>query len=165
MNGFDLTILGVVLVFAIIGIVRGFIKEVLSLTSWILSFWVAFTFAQSTSYVFNSYIDAPLLRLVAAFATLFICTLLLLSIISYLLHKLLSVSGIKGTDRALGGIFGAVKGLVLIAALMLFARETVLPEEEWWRSSILAGHFQPLVLVIRDLLPIEMTGAPTQATS
>ena len=56
-------------------------------------------------------------------------------------------------------------GLVLIAALMLFARETVLPEEEWWRSSILAGHFQPLVLVIRDLLPIEMTGAPTQATS
>jgi len=165
MNGFDLAILGVVLVFAIIGIVRGFIKEVLSLTSWVLSFWVAFTFAETTSHVFDSYIDAPLLRLVAAFAALFICTLLLLSIISYLLHKLLSVSGIKGTDRALGGIFGAVKGLVLIAALMLFAHETALPQEGWWRSSILAGHFQPLVLVIRDLLPIEMTGAPAQATS
>lgn len=165
MNGFDLTILGVILVFAVIGIVRGFIKEVLSLVSWILAFWVAFTFAEPASVVFEPYIDAPLLRLVAAFAALFVFTLLLLTIISYLLHKLLSVSGIKGTDRVLGAIFGALKGLVIIAALMLFAQETVLPEEDWWRSSMLAGHFQPLVLVIRDLLPIEMTGGLQPAPS
>lgn len=165
MNGFDLAILGVVLVFAVIGIVRGFIKEVLSLTSWILSFWVAFTFAERASLLFESYIDAPLLRLVAAFAALFVCSLLLLTIISFLLHKLLAVSGIKGTDRALGGLFGALKGLVLVAALMLFAQETVLPQEEWWRSSALAGHFQPLVLVIRDLLPIEVTSDAQQAAS
>lgn len=165
MNGFDLAILGVVLVFAIIGIVRGFIKEVLSLTSWILSFWVAFSFAEQASRFFEPYIDAPLLRLVAAFATLFVCTLLMLTIISFLLHKLLSVSAIKGTDRALGGVFGAAKGLVLIAALMLFAQETVLPQEKWWQTSVLAGHFQPLVLVIRELLPIEMTDVPQQASS
>ncbi len=163
MNWFDLAILGVVLVFAIIGIVRGFIKEVLSLASWILSFWVAFTFAEAASYAFEAYIDAPLLRLVAAFAALFVFTLLLLTTISYLLHKLLSVSGIKGTDRALGGIFGAVKGLVIIAVLILFAQETALPQEDWWRSSVLARHFHPLVVVIRDLLPIEMTGPPQQA--
>lgn len=165
MNWFDLAILGVILVFAVIGIVRGFIKEVLSLASWILSFWVAFTFAEPTSYLFEPYIDAPLLRLVSAFAALFVVTLLLLTIISYLLHKLLSVKGIKGTDRVLGGMFGAVKGLVIVAALMLFAQETVLPQEVWWRSSALAGHFQPLVLVLRDLLPIEMDGAPQQAAS
>lgn len=165
MNGFDLAILGAVLLFAIIGIVRGFIKEVLSLTSWILSFWVAFTFADQASLFFESWIDAPLLRLVAAFATLFVCTLLLLTIISFLLHKLLSVSAIKGTDRVLGGVFGAAKGLVLIAALMLFAQETALPQEPWWQTSVLARHFQPLVLVIRDLLPLEMTGATQQAAS
>ena len=104
MNWFDLAIIGVVLIFAIIGIVRGFIKEVLSLTSWILAFWVAFTFAEPTSDLFGPYIDAPILRIVSAFAALFVCSLLLLTIISYLLHKLLSVSGIKGTDRALGGL-------------------------------------------------------------
>jgi membrane protein required for colicin V production len=165
MNGFDLTILGVVLVFAVIGIVRGFIREVLSLTSWILSFWVAFAFAEPAARIFEPYIDAPLLRLVAAFAALFVSALLLLTIISYLLHKLLAVSGIKGTDRVLGGMFGALKGLVIVAALMLFAQETVLPEEDWWRSSVLAGHFEPLVLVIRDLLPLEMTGGSPTATS
>ena len=165
MNGFDLAILGVVLVFSIIGIVRGFIKEVLSLTSWILAFWVSFTFAETASYLFEPYIDAPLLRLVSAFAALFVCTLLLLTIISFMLHKLLAVSGIKGTDRALGGIFGALKGLVIIAALMMFAQETVLPQEQWWRSSVLAGYFEPLVFVVRDLIPIEITGAPQKAES
>ena len=157
MNWFDLAIIGVVLIFAIIGIIRGFIKEVLSLTSWILSFWVAFTFAESVSYVLEPYIETPILRVVAAFAALFVCSLLLLTIISFLLHKMLSVSGIKGTDRALGGLFGGLKGLVIIAALMLFAQETVLPKEKWWQASLLAAHFQPLVLVIKTVLPVGWT--------
>lgn len=157
MNWFDLAIIGVVLIFFVIGIVRGFIREVLSLLSWILAFWVAFTFADPISHIFQAYIEAPVLRIVASFAALFISTLILLTVISFLIHKLLSVSGIKGTDRALGGLFGGVKGLVIIALLMLFAHETVLPQEKWWRNSLLAGHFQPLVLIIRDLLPPDMT--------
>lgn len=157
MNWFDLAIVAIVVLFSIIGIIRGFIREVLSLLSWILAFWLAFTFADSTSYLLEPYINAPVLRVIASFAALFISALLLLTVMSFLIHKLFSVSGIKGTDRALGGLFGAVKGLVIIAALMLFAHETVLPQEKWWRSSLLAGHFQPLVLIIRDLLPADMT--------
>jgi len=157
MNWFDLAIIGVVLIFALIGIIRGFIKEVLSLTSWILSFWVAFTFAEPASTLFEPYIDAPILRIVSAFAALFVFSLLLLSIISFLLHKLLSVSGIKGTDRALGGLFGAVKGLVIVAIILLFAQETVLPKESWWQSSLLAARFQPLIVIIKTVLPANMT--------
>ena len=157
MNWFDLAIISVVVLFAVIGIIRGFIREVLSLLSWILAFWLAFTFADTTSHLLEPYIDAPVLRVIAAFAALFISALLALTIASFLIHKLLSVSGIRGTDRALGGLFGAVKGLVIIAALMLFAHETVLPQEKWWRTSILADHFQPLVWVIRDLLPPDMS--------
>ena len=157
MNWFDLAIIGVVLIFFVIGIVRGFIREVLSLLSWILAFWAAFTFADPISHIFQSYIEAPVLRIVASFTALFISALILLTVISFLIHKVLAVSGIKGTDRALGGLFGGVKGLVIIALLMLFAHETVLPQEKWWRDSLLAGHFQPLVLIIRDLLPPDMT--------
>ena len=154
MNWFDLSIIGVVVVFAVVGVVRGFIKEILSLTSWVLAFWAAFTFADPISAVFEPYIDTPVLRIIASFAALFISTLLLLTIISYFIHKLLSVSGIKGTDRVLGGMFGALKGLVIISALMLFAHETVLPQEDWWRASLLAEYFQPLVSVVKELLPV-----------
>lgn len=157
MNWFDLAIIAIVVLFSLIGIIRGFIREVLSLLSWILAFWMAFTFADSTSYLLEPYIDAPVLRLIASFTALFISALLLLTVASFLIHKVLSVSGIRGTDRALGGLFGAVKGLVIIAALMLFAHETVLPQEKWWQTSLLADHLQPLVLVIRDLLPPDMT--------
>lgn len=157
MNWLDFTIIGVVLLFAVIGIVRGFIKEVLSLASWVLAFWLAFTFADPISAMFEPYIDTPVLRIIASFAALFISSLLLLTVISLLIHKLLSVSGIKGTDRALGGLFGALKGLVIIGALVLFAHETVLPQEEWWRSSLLAERFQPVALLIKDLLPVDVT--------
>ena len=144
--------------FLSIGLVRGFIKEVLSLVSWILAFWLAFTFAEPLSYILEPYIDAPLLRVVATFAGLFVCTLLLLTIISFLLAKLLTVKSIKGTDRVLGGMFGALKGLVIIAALMLVAQETVLPQEKWWQTSLLAVQVQPLVLVLKDLLPEDLAG-------
>lgn len=157
MNWFDLAIVAIIVLFSVIGIIRGFIREVLSLLSWIVAFWLAFTFADPASYLLEPYIGAPVLRVIAAFTAIFIGALLLLTIASFLIHKMLAVSGIKGTDRALGGLFGAVKGLVIIAALMLFAHETVLPQEKWWRTSLLANHFQPLVLVIRDLLPADMT--------
>jgi len=156
MNWFDVSIITVILIFSVIGTIRGLIREVLSLVSWILAFWVAFTFADPVSQVFEPYIDAPVLRVIASFAALFVITLLLLTLASFLLHKLLSVSGIRGIDRILGGLFGALKGGVIIAALMLFANETVLPQEEWWRSSLLAVHFKPLVLIIRDVLPSDI---------
>ena len=155
MNWFDLAIVGVILLFALIGIVRGFIKEVLSLASWIFSFWLAFTFAENASHLLANQIDTPVLRVIAAFAALFVVSLLLLTIISYLIHKLICVRGIRGTDRALGGIFGAAKGLVIVAALMLFAQETVLPQEPWWRASVFAGSIEPVVIVLKDLLPAE----------
>ena len=75
------------------------------------------------------------------------------------------MSGIKGTDRALGGLFGAAKGLVIIAAMMLFAQETVLPEESWWQTSVLASHFQPLVDVIGSLLPEDMLQGGVEQTT
>lgn len=157
MNWFDLAIIGVVLLFAVIGIIRGFVKEVLSLTSWILAFWLSFTYADTLSQGFEPYIDAPVLRVVAAFAALFIGSLLVLTIASFLIHKLLVPNAIKGTDRVLGGLFGALKGAVIIAALMLFAYETVLPQESWWRGSLLANRFEPLVLIVKEVLPADMT--------
>ena len=164
MNWFDLAIIGVIFIFLIVGLIRGLIKEVLSLVSWILSFWLAFTFAESTSAYFEPYLDSPLLRVIAAFAVLFVLSMLFLSAIGYLLHKILAVSGIRGIDRILGGLFGAAKGLVIIAALMLFAQETVLPEEDWWQKSMLTPHFQPLVEVIRSALPADIMGGPEESS-
>ena len=157
MNGLDYLILGVVLISALIGIVRGFIRETFSLVSWIASLWIAFSFVEPASKLLVEHISQPALRVGAAFAGLFVSSLLLLTTVSFLIHRILPVGGIKGTDRVLGGIFGVVRALVIIAGLMLAARLANLPSEPWWQASLLARHFEPLVALLFEVLPADMS--------
>lgn len=153
LNGFDYVILGVIVVSALIGLIRGFVREVLSLVSWIAAFWLAFTYASTTSAYFERYLDAPALQIAAAFTVLFIGGLLVLTIVSFLIYRMLSISGVSGTDRMLGAMFGLFRAAVIIAGFLLVAGVTPLPEEPWWRESLLTKQFQPLALLLRDLLP------------
>lgn len=153
MNLADWIILTVTLLSALVGFYRGFIRETLSLISWILAFWAAFSFAESASVWFTQYIEAPQLRLVAAFAAIFVSTLLLFSLLSYLLCRLLLVSGIAGTDRILGGLFGIARAVVLVSVLLLLARIPGYPQEAWWKQSLLIPQLNPVVVFFYELLP------------
>lgn len=153
MNVADWVILAVTLLSASIGVYRGFIREILSLIAWILAFWAAFSFAEPASSHFAPFIESPQLRVAAAFAALFVVTLLVLSVIGYLLYRLLRVSGIAGTDRILGGLFGIVRAVVLVAVVLLLARLTAYPQEVWWKQSLLIQQLQPMVVFFHDLLP------------
>ncbi|MDZ7839789.1 MAG: CvpA family protein [Gammaproteobacteria bacterium] len=153
MNLVDWIILAVTLLSALVGFYRGFIRETLSLISWILAFWAAFSFAEPASVWFTHYIESPQLRLVAAFAAIFVVTLLLFSLLSYLLCRLLLVSGIAGTDRILGGLFGVVRAVVLVSVLLLLARVPGYPEEAWWKQSLLIPQLNPVVVFFYELLP------------
>ncbi|MDH3689629.1 MAG: CvpA family protein [Gammaproteobacteria bacterium] len=152
----DLIIVIIVSVSVLIGIFRGFIRESLSLISWIISFSVAFLFAETGSVYFEPYIGAPAIRIVATFATLFIVTLIVTSFASFLLYRLFAATGIAGTDRALGGMFGLARAAVLIAAFVLFAGLTVMPQQPWWRQSLLVGFFEPVAMLLGELLPADI---------
>ena len=156
MNLADWVIVASVVISALVGIYRGFVREILSLISWIVAIWAAFTFANSGSVYFEPYLDQPELRTAASFAAIFVVVLLVLSIISYLLHRLLSISGIAGTDRALGGIFGIARAVALVALFLLLARLTGYPQETWWKQSLLIQQLQPLVEIFHQLLPLDI---------
>ncbi|HSH41553.1 MAG TPA: CvpA family protein [Arenicellales bacterium] len=153
MNVADWAIIAVTLLSALVGFYRGFIRETLSLISWILAFWAAFSFAEPAGVWFTGYIDSPQLRMVAAFAAIFVATLLVLSLLSYLLCRLFLVSGIVGTDRLLGGLFGIARAVVLVAVLLLLARIPGYQQEPWWQQSVLIPRLTPVVLFFQDLLP------------
>lgn len=153
MNTVDWIILAVTLLSAVVGFYRGFIRETLSLVSWILAIWAAFTFAELGSAWFTPYIESSQLRLVAAFAGIFIAVLLLLSLVSYLLCRLLLVGGIAGTDRILGGLFGIARAVVLVSVVLLLARIPGYPEQEWWQQSLLIHQLNPVVVFFYELLP------------
>ncbi len=153
MTWVDYAIIGVIALSVLIGLVRGLVREVLSLAAWIVAIWVAFRFAHYLADALVEKISTPSLRLAAAFAVLFLVTLILAGAINYLIVKLVSKAGIGGTDHALGGVFGGARGAVIVALLVLLGGATPVTKDTWWQESMLIGHFQNLSVWLRNWLP------------
>ncbi len=153
MNWVDYLIIGIILISSGISIVRGFIKEVLSLISWIVAIWVAFMFFANFASLLTPYIDTATLRLFIAFFVLFVVTLILGALVNHLISQLVEKTGLSGTDRALGVIFG---GVAIVTILVLAAGVTPMPSDSWWQNSLLLQHFEDLAVWVKQLLPADV---------
>lgn len=149
----DYSIIAVVVFSLLIGIIRGFIKEVLALISWAVAIWVGFHFSRSFAALLETQIAHPTVRLAAAFGILVIVTLILGAMIGFLLNELVKKTGLSGTDRFIGMFFGIARGVLLVSILVLLAGFLPLPEEPWWKESQLIPHFQKLALWLRHYIP------------
>lgn len=152
----DIAIIVVVSISALISLLRGFVREAFSLAVWVLAFWVAWSFFRDLEVPLRTWIDSPTARLGIAFAILMIATLMLGGLVNFLLVHLVERTGMSGTDRLMGMVFGTARGVLLVAALVLLAGLTPLPQEAWWKASALVIYFQELAFWLRDLLPPEL---------
>ena len=158
MNWVDYAILAIILISAVISILRGFLSEALSLFGWVLAFWVALTYTHAFSAQLTGMITVPSIRLGVAFFVLLLITLVVVALVSFLIGQLVDRTGITGTDRMFGAVFGIARGVLIIAILVLLAGLTPFPEDPWWRNSTLIGHFQVIAMEIRKLLPPDIAG-------
>ena len=156
MNWADYLIVIIVALSMLIGLWRGLLREVISLATWIAAFAIAFLFAEKGATYLAPYIDTPSFRLAAAFGGLFLVTLLLGGLVGILASHLVDYTGLTGTDRMLGMVFGFARGSAVIVLLVLAAGVTPLPRDPWWQQSQLLDHFQPVALWLRDLMPPEL---------
>ncbi len=159
MIGVDYAILGILLISSFISLVRGFVKEALSLVGWVLAFWVSLSFAVPLSKLFESSSDDPTLRLIIAFVVLFVLSLIVSAVINFFASRLVQRTGLTGTDRFLGVIFGFLRGAVLVSVLVLLAGLTTLPKEDWWDDSFLLFRFQAIAMWVRELLPSDVAAS------
>lgn len=145
LNWADWTIIAIVAVSCLISLMRGFVREALSLASWILATFVAIAFYGRLAEVFANWIETPSIRSLLAFAALFVVTLLIGALLSRLLRSLLSAAGLGGIDRLLGTVFGAARGLLIVLALVILL-PLALPvnQDAWWHESRLIPHFEAL---------------------
>ena len=152
----DVVIITLILVSALISLARGFVREAFSLAVWVLAFWVSWSFFRDLEVPLRSWIGSPTARLGIAFAVLMIATLTVGGLVNYLVIQLVERTGMSGTDRLVGMVFGAARGVLLVAVLVLLAGLTPLPGEGWWAESALVGYFEELAHWMRDLLPPEL---------
>lgn len=137
----DWAILGVVAVSALISLKRGFVKEALSLLTWIVAGAVAWMFGGGLSQYLEGYIQTPSARVIASCAILFVATLLVGAMVNFLIGELIRVTGLSGTDRFLGMVFGAARGGLLVVIVAGLLSLGPVQQDPWWQQSQLLPRF------------------------
>lgn len=153
MNWADYAIIAILTISVFVSLLRGFIREALSLAVWIAAFWAAFTFSDPVAAGLSDWVELPSARLTIAFALIFLVVLAIGGLINHLVGKLVDKTGLSGTDRMVGMVFGAVRGAALVVALVLLAGLTPLPRDGWWQESRLLPHFERMALWAAQYLP------------
>ncbi len=125
--------------------------------------WAAFRFTAPFAEVFLGIIELHSVRLAVAALVLIVSILVLGSMLSWLVGRLLRSTGLTGTDRLLGAVFGALRGLLTVVSLVAVASWTPVCHEPWWRQSQLIPGIEAFALYARDFLPAglrEIIGPP-----
>ncbi len=153
----DYVIIGIIALSAIIGLARGLIREVIALAVWIVAALAAWMFYVPVAEQLTPWIETPSVRMAAAVLILVFGVLIVGAIVAYVLSVLVDKTGLTGTDRLLGMVFGAGRGAVLVALLVFLATLTPIAEDPWWSQSRLLPKFQLLADLMLDMIPPDVT--------
>ena len=149
----DIAIIGLILISVLVGFIRGFTKELMSIAAWVISIYLAFKFNYLGASYFEGYINIEKGRNIASGAVIFVVSLFLLSFLGYVISKIASKKGIKGTDRVLGLVLGFFRGILIISFLIVVTSIFNVQNTAIWKSSLLVEYFQPVASKINSVLP------------
>lgn len=143
MNSVDWIIIAIIVVSCLISIQRGLVKELISLLVWLAALITAIVFYEPLALLLHGLINSPSLRSMVAFGTLFITVLIVGALLNYFISTLVKKTGLSGTDRVLGLLFGIVRAIVIIMVLLIVS-PLILPvdQEAWWQQSRLIPYFE-----------------------
>ena len=151
----DWVIIGVLAISTLMSIRRGFVKEALSLVTWIAGVVVARLFAQQFAVLLENYIAVVTLRLAVSYFILFAGTLMVGGMINFLVGEFVKLTGLSGTDKFLGMFFGLARGgiivLLVVAGLHYVAPEDM-KQDDWYQGSRLIPGFVSMIEWLGPLL-------------
>jgi membrane protein required for colicin V production len=155
----DYVIAGTILISAVGGLLRGLVKEIMALITWLAAVWVAMNFSRDFSAVFEHKLTEPVVRTGVAFLALFLATLIVGRLIQFFVGKLLQTVRLTSLNRLGGMGFGLVRGAFLIEILVFSIGVTPLAKDNWWQQSQLLPPFQSLAVWLRAQMPSDWTGS------
>ena len=137
--GFDLLLIVILLISMVMGVMRGFFRELLSMVGWIVAIWVAWEY----SYLLAPYMGGELsvkVKIWVSRVILFIGVLILALLIGNLVGMIVERSALSVPDRSLGMLFGFVRGIILIGLVVMIAQVLQMPDQPWWDNSKLVPY-------------------------
>lgn len=147
MNWIDFSIIGVIFASMILGMLRGFVKEIISLMTWVAAFFVASLFANKLAIMFAGANAEPSSVTIAfSFGLLFLATMLAGRIIGFVFSSAINAGGILSAgDRLFGAIFGLARGFIFTLAVVFIVQLTAFGSDTAWHESHLVNAYQPAV--------------------
>lgn len=146
----DLVLLGAVLVSALVGVLRGFVKEAVSLAVWIGAFWCALRFGEVGEALLAGHLDDPLLLRWGGRLLVFVVVLFAGTLLGWLAGFLIRNSVLTGPDRMLGLLFGVARGVVVAALVVMGLNAGGFDDEPWWQRSKLIPYAAAVGAALRE---------------
>jgi membrane protein required for colicin V production len=140
-----------------LGVFRGLVREVLSLLGWVAAFLLANLLAPDAAKLLPQAMASEEVRLLVSFVVVFMVVLVVLSVLAILASKLVKVVGLGPADRAVGGVFGLGRGVLLVMILVLLAGLTALPRQATWREAALRGPLEACAGYAKAWLPSDLS--------
>ena len=156
MTGFDIAVAVIITLSALIGLWRGVIREVFALAAWVAATVCMFIFGEQLAQALPFARDTPWLLMLAGYALVFLGVFILLIAVGFLFSKLVNVIGLSFVDRALGMMFGVLRGGLIAVLLVLLAGATQLPAMSWWQDSMTAKPLATFAAILRSKLPDDL---------
>ena len=153
MTSFDYAVLAIIGLSVLLSVMRGFVREILALAGWIAAFFVAKVYTTQLAQLLPPSIPTEPLRLLAAFLILFLATLLVCSLLAIALSHIFKKMDLGWLDRCLGGAFGLVRGIVIVAVVVFLAGLTTVPKDARWRNAMFSAPFEAIVTNLLPWLP------------
>ncbi|HUN75028.1 MAG TPA: CvpA family protein [Steroidobacteraceae bacterium] len=148
----DYLIIALVVISAVVGLVRGLLREVIALITWIAALLIAWHFSAVLEPYLGTMLSGPQVRSWVARTILLIAVLLVGAGVGAIIVHLVRLSIFSGMDRLLGFVFGLLRGLVVLGILVLLCQMVRLDREGWWHHSLLIPYGEHMAGVIRLLV-------------
>jgi len=157
MTALDWIILLVLVLSVIRSLMRGLVEEVFSLAAWVLAFIVAKWGAVAVAPLLPIGVESDSMRYFAGFAVVFLAMMIVVFIVGHTVKSSVEAVGLKGADKFIGGLFGLLRGLVILVGLTLAAGLTQLPKTDFWRQASLSPALEIMAVQVKPLLPEKLS--------
>jgi len=152
MNLTDYVVIGAVLLSAVVGAARGILRESIALATWIIALFVAWHFSSLIEPHLGGALADPDVAPWAARVIIAVLLLLLGTAVAAIAGHFVRLSIFSGMDRFLGFAFGVLRGCVLLGVFVILGQLLRLPNEPWWRHSLLLPYGESIANGLRTLI-------------
>ena len=138
----DIFITVAIVISVVVGFVRGFVKEAISIGALLFAIWAALYFGPAVGDVSQSWLSSEELQMWFGRVLVFAVVLSLGGLLGWGISKLVRLSVLSGMDRLMGSIFGAARGILLVAVAVIGGQFAGFDNDDWWTESRLMPHVQ-----------------------